>query len=122
MSPHRQKNRSLVIRIINMVNGMQIVIGEQRKLYVGAIFSLLVLIVMIYLRLPVGAYIGVVIASTVVLVAETVNTAIEELCDKVQPDYDPMIKKVKDTAAAAVGIALIGAAAVGGLIVFGFIL
>lgn len=53
-----------------------------------------------------------------VMAAEAVNTAIEELCDKISPEYDPLIKHAKDAAAGAVLIIAIFAAAVG-IILFG---
>jgi len=54
---------------------------------------------------------------TLVLAAEAFNTAIEFLTDLVSPDFHPLAKKTKDTAAAAVLICAIGAAIIG-LIVF----
>ena len=49
--------------------------------------------------------------------AELVNTALEALCDKVCPEYDPLIGKAKDVMAGAVLVLAITAVAVG-LIVF----
>ena len=48
-----------------------------------------------------------------VLTAETFNTALEELCDKFQPEHDPHIAKIKDLAAAAVLVSSITALIVG---------
>ncbi|MEZ4984173.1 MAG: diacylglycerol kinase family protein [Saprospiraceae bacterium] len=48
-----------------------------------------------------------------VWVAEALNTAIEFLTDLVSPDYHPLAGKAKDTAAAAVLMAAIGAIGVG---------
>lgn len=55
-------------------------------------------------------------AITIVLTAETFNTALEELCDKFQPSHDPHIARIKDLAAAAVLITTIGSACVGTII------
>lgn len=52
----------------------------------------------------------------VVLVAESLNTAIEKLCDFVQPNYDRKIKVIKDISAGAVGIAALISLVVGGII------
>lgn len=41
-----------------------------------------------------------------VLVAEILNSAIERLCDFVEPGYNARIKVIKDVAAAGVGIAI----------------
>jgi diacylglycerol kinase len=45
-------------------------------------------------------------------VIECLNTALETLCDRVSPDYHPLIKRAKDISAAAVLIAAIGSVAI----------
>ncbi len=51
-----------------------------------------------------------------VLTAEIFNTALEELCDKFQPEHDPHIGKIKDLSAAAVLVSSVAALAVGAVI------
>ncbi len=46
-------------------------------------------------------------ATGLLLVSELFNTAIEQLCDVVQPAYDERIGAVKDVAAAAAGTAMV---------------
>lgn len=58
-----------------------------------------------------------IIAMTMVLTAEIINTAIEDLCNKVEPHTDPMIAKIKDVSSAFVLVTVIGAFLIG-LIVF----
>ena len=53
-----------------------------------------------------------------VLAAEAVNTALEEVCDKVSPEYDSFIRHAKDAAAGAVLILAVFAVIVG-MILFG---
>ena len=53
----------------------------------------------------------------IVLSAEMLNTAIEKLCDLVQPEVHPQIKIIKDLAAAAVLWLSIGSA-IAGLVIF----
>lgn len=48
-----------------------------------------------------------------VLALELVNSAIERLADKISPEHDPLIGKIKDISAAAVLITAIAAAVVG---------
>jgi len=45
-----------------------------------------------------------ILATTLWLVAEMMNTAIEAICNMVQPHKDPRIKAIKDIAAAAAGL------------------
>lgn len=51
----------------------------------------------------------VLLASALVLAAELVNTAIEELADHLHPGEHPRIRLVKDCAAGAVLVAVLGA-------------
>ncbi|MEO6288042.1 MAG: diacylglycerol kinase family protein [Dyadobacter sp.] len=58
----------------------------------------------------------IVIQIALVLSAEAFNTAIEKLADLVSADYHPVIKIVKDTAAAGVLILAVSAVIVGAVI------
>lgn len=51
-----------------------------------------------------------------VLAMEMINTAIEQLCNKVQPAFDPIIKIVKDIAAGAVLVVAAGSVIIGAVI------
>ncbi|MNL84063.1 Undecaprenol kinase [compost metagenome] len=56
------------------------------------------------------------IQIALVWAAEAFNTAIEKLADLVSADYHPVIKGVKDTAAAGVLLLAISAVIVGGIV------
>lgn len=62
------------------------------------------------------ALVGMMIA--LVLAAELINTALEQLVDHLHPEQHPRIKIVKDCSAAAVLLLSLGAAWVGVLMVF----
>ena len=51
-----------------------------------------------------------VLLGALLLAVETLNTAIEMLCDYVQPHRDPKIGKIKDVSAGATAVTEIGAA------------
>ena len=55
-------------------------------------------------------------AIGLVLSAELMNTALEELCDMLKPTHDPHVAKIKDLAAAAVFIASLAALSIGVII------
>ncbi|HSD84618.1 MAG TPA: diacylglycerol kinase family protein [Anaerolineae bacterium] len=59
-----------------------------------------------------------VVTIMIVMAAELFNTALEALIDRVGPEYHPLSKVAKDTAAGAVLIGAIGAVIVG-LLIFG---
>jgi diacylglycerol kinase len=60
----------------------------------------------------------IVLTSALVLIVESVNTALETLCDLVSPGYHPLIKRAKDVSAAGVLIAATAAVVVA-LLLFG---
>lgn len=49
----------------------------------------------------------ILVVTAVVLVAEIMNSAIEALCDFVEPAHNEKIKIIKDVSAAAVGISIV---------------
>lgn len=49
-----------------------------------------------------------ILVGTLILAVETLNTAVEMLCDRVEPGPDPKIGKIKDVAAGATGVTEIG--------------
>ena len=53
-----------------------------------------------------------ILSGTVILATETVNTAIELLCDRLHPDPDEVIGRVKDVAAGATALCELGATSV----------
>ncbi|HEY6923050.1 MAG TPA: diacylglycerol kinase [Steroidobacteraceae bacterium] len=72
-----------------------------------------VIAVMSWLR-PEPVWWGLVLlASSGVLTAELLNTAVEHLADHLHPEMHPSIRTVKDCAAAAVLVAVLGAITVG---------
>jgi diacylglycerol kinase (ATP) len=56
-----------------------------------------------------------IVATALVWLAETMNTAFEHLCDVVQPEFHQDVKRAKDVAAAAVLVCAIAAALIGAL-------
>jgi len=54
-----------------------------------------------------------ILAIGLVLVAESLNTAVEKLCDFVHPEYNKKIGFIKDVAAGAVSFAAITAIIIG---------
>ena len=67
-------------------------------------------------------WIMVLFAIGSILALEMMNTAIERLASKMQPEYDQDIRLIKDTAAAGVLLASIAVAIIGGIIFFSRIL
>ncbi len=53
---------------------------------------------------------------TVLMISEMINTAIEDVCNKIEPNIDPAIGKIKDISSGFTLIASIGAGVVGLLV------
>ena len=90
---------------------------EENNARFHVFFAVIVLSVGFYLKLSAIEWAIIVAQIGLVLVVETLNTAIEKLCDFISPEYHQLIGKVKDLAAAAVLIMSIVAVIVG-LIIF----
>ena len=65
------------------------------------------------LRLDLYDWGWIILAIALVWSAEALNTAIEQVYNRISPDTDPIIKAAKDVAAGAVLIAAVAAALIG---------
>jgi diacylglycerol kinase (ATP) len=77
------------------------------------ICAVLVLLAALFLRITPIEFALLSISILFVLFAELVNTAIEAVVDLVSPEFHPLAKVAKDTAAGAVMMAAIGSAIIG---------
>lgn len=74
------------------------------------------LFLIVYLKLNITDAALILIVCFVVLIAETINTALEKFCDFVEPNFNKKIGIIKDLGAASVIIAAILAVTVGILV------
>ncbi len=86
---------------------------SERSVRFEAVVFVLVLAALLVLRPEPIWWAAVALACAGVLAAEMLNTAIEALADHLSPQQHPLIRVVKDCAAAAVFVSVIGALAVG---------
>jgi undecaprenol kinase len=107
------KNRDLLHRFGFALAGLLHAVRSERSVRLEAILFALVVAALAVLRPGPLWWAAVMLASTGVLAAELLNTAIEALADHLSPEQHPQIRVVKDCAAAAVMIAVTGALAVG---------
>ena len=94
------------------VSGLMWVAPRTPSLKLGVAVVAVLVGLGVLLRLPPVQIAVLVLAGTGVLAVETVNTAIEMLCDHVEPGHHPQIGKVKDVAAGATVITEVGVALV----------
>ncbi len=97
--------------------GVVTLLKNEHNSWVHLLISIAVVALGCYFSITEMEWCLLIIAISLVWMAEALNTAIEYLCDKVSPEIDPLIKQAKDVAAAAVLLSSVGAVLIG-LIVF----
>lgn len=90
----------------------------QQNLRIHVLIALAASALATSLRLAPMHWAVLMLTYSLVIAAELFNSALEVLTDLVSPDYHPLARQAKDTAAAAVVVAAVGAVAVG-LLLFG---
>lgn len=96
--------------------GWWFVLRTQHNAWIHALVSIAVFAVAFWLRLPLRDWAVLILAVTMVWMAEFMNTALEAIVDMTMPEPHPLAKVAKDVAAAAVLLAAGGAAVIGLLI------
>lgn len=84
--------------------------------------AMAVLLVALFLRVSPLEFCLLALSILVVLCSEMINTAVEAVVDLVSPEYHPLAKIAKDTAAGAVLLAACGAGITGYLVLAKYIL
>ncbi len=107
------KNKPFLTRLSFALAGIKSGFKSERSLRTQGGFAVIAIIALALLQpaLIWWALIGVTI--TLILAAELINTALENLVDHIHPEQHPRIKVVKDCAAGAVLILSFGAVWVG---------
>lgn len=98
------------------INGVRTTWVEEVNFRVEIFVGIIVVASGFYFELALLEWAIIVSCIISVLAAETLNTAVEDLCNKVEPNLDPIIGKIKDTMGGFVFIVALGAAIVGVLI------
>ena len=103
------KNHSFARRLGYALHGIAHALRSEHSLQFQAGAFVAVLVALCVLR-PRPVWWGLVLlASALVVAAELMNTALEELADHLSPAEHPRIRLVKDCAAGAVLVAALGA-------------
>lgn len=100
----------------NAFNGLRYVWREEKNFRIQVIVGILVIIgmgIFGFSHLEMSLFI---IAITLVLVAETINTAFEDTLNKIEPNQNPVIGKIKDISAGVVVLCVLSAICIGILV------
>ncbi|HEU5114891.1 MAG TPA: diacylglycerol kinase family protein [Candidatus Paceibacterota bacterium] len=99
------------------IHGLKTVWKEERNFRIDVAVGALVLILAFFRNFAPGQWVFLVLIIALVLMGEIVNTAVEDICNKIQPEQDPIIGKIKDIMAGYVLISAL-AAVVAGIMLF----
>lgn len=100
------------------INGIRVVWREEINFRIEVVIAVVVLCLAYYLNFLMRDLMIIIVCIGAVLSAEILNTAVEDLCNKVEPNVDPIIGKVKDImggfvlivcfTSAVIGVAIFG--------------
>lgn len=97
-------------------HGIFLMVKRERNFQIEMVAFLINLFLIFYLKVTTIDAILILIVCFGVLAAEILNTAIEKICDFIQPEFDRRIGFIKDIAAGAVVLMAILSVIVGFLI------
>ncbi len=103
-------------KFIVALNGIYQAFKSEFSLKFQLVVAIIVVFAGVYFNLCKVERILITLCIAGVLSAELFNTAIEKLCDKVEPNYDEKIGLIKDVAAGAVLVTSIASAIIGAII------
>jgi diacylglycerol kinase len=110
------KKQPLIAAFRHAVNGILWFFKVERNAKIHFICTVLVVVFGLILSVSKLDWLFLTVAIISVWVTELINSAIEMLCDYVQPERHASIKIVKDLAAGAVLLAAIGSVIIGGVV------
>jgi diacylglycerol kinase (ATP) len=113
----RGRARRIVRSFGYAFEGLATIVRTQPNFWVHVAAACIALVLGVLLRLSEVELALIVLSIGLVLVVESVNTAVETMCDLISPGHDPLVKRAKDISAASVLIAAVAALALG-LLVF----
>jgi len=111
-----QSNAHLHDSFAHAFEGIISAIRTERNMKIHVCMAVLVTIFGFILDISKNEWIICIILFAFVMSMEVVNTSIEAVVDLICPEYNPLAKKAKDSAAGAVLICAIGSAIIGCII------
>ena len=97
--------------------GVGVLFREEHNAWVHLLATILVVAAGFFFQISLTEWALVAFAIGLVFAAEILNSALERVCDVVQPEQDRRIRDIKDLCAAGVLLCALAAAAIG-LIIF----
>ncbi|MGN7357769.1 diacylglycerol kinase family protein [Paenibacillus sp. SAF-054] len=112
------RSGSLLESFAYAAEGVRYALRTQRNMRIHAAAAVVVITAAALLHLSWARWVVLLLAITLVMVMELMNTAVECVVDLASPDVHPLAKAAKDTAAGAVLVAAIFAVAAGAVVFY----
>lgn len=112
-APQRFSLRARAKSFAYAFEGVAFMLRTQHNAWVHALATVAVIALALYCDVSAGDWRWLVMSMAMVWVGETVNTAIEYVCDLLSPEYHLAVKHAKDIAAGGVLIAAVAATVIG---------
>lgn len=116
MNVRRRRSPSLIESFNYAIEGVIHVLRTHRNMRIHFLLAIVVLVAALWVGVDRFELMALLISIAFVLVAEMINSAIEQAVDVATTSFDPLAKLAKDVAAGAVLIASVNAVAVGYLV------
>jgi diacylglycerol kinase (ATP) len=117
--PSKKTGRArLWAAFFNSFNGLRFAVKNEEAFRQEIVLYALLLILLFSLPISLRFKTILLVANTIVLLVELINSAIEAIVDMVSPEYNELAKHAKDLGSAAVLISLILAIILWGLAVY----
>ena len=103
------KNLTFLARMGFATRGLALAWRQESSIRIQGLFLLLAFVALLVLMPPPVWWALFVLATALVIGAEVLNSAIERLCDLVEPEQSEAIRDIKDIAAGAVMVTAVAA-------------
>lgn len=95
------------------IQGIVFMLKTQHNAWLHGVATIAVITLALYCDVSASDWRWLIVAMAMVWVGETINTAVEYVCDVVSPQYSEAVKHAKDIAAGGVLIAAFGSFIIG---------
>ncbi len=101
---------------IDAWRGIRLAVASQQNLKIHLAIATMVILAGIYFQIRITEWLAIVLAIGLVISAEMMNTALENIVNLVSPAHQPLAGKIKDLTAGAVLVLAITAVIIGVII------
>ena len=88
-------------------DGLKSAFVKEESIRLEALTLVLLVLILVFVPWPLWKKVALTATYLLIPLAEILNSAIEDLCDLVSPEFNPLIKSAKDKGSAAVLLAII---------------